>query len=249
MKSIYSLEVLQRILDHWGIGLIEDVTYFDGPGRNIWRHHIDTNQGVFEVYSYPVLQKEYAEPKLAKYLKEGRGNAREVDPKKQIVHSFDRYHVLLQISKKHRITKNQASKDLDLLIGSSIQKAFRVYGTILQIHLNHADVNVADILVSYGWWSLQDYKKGRANVVVDSRMSEYKKLDTAIEMLHSQKPTIEKYLLKGGWFELYFSNETSLHFWRSEFPAAEVHLKSRKNNLIIHSENELYYSKDLRDSE
>lgn len=253
MKSIYSLQILQRILDHWGVGLIEDVTYFHGPGRNIWRHHIDTNQGVFEMYSYPVSEKEYAEPTLNEYMQSGYPFSDEYYPNKQIVHSFDRYHILLQMSKKHKINKNQACKDLDLLIGSRITEAFRGYGAALYMYLDQDqhddqnDTNKSTVLVSYDWWSIQNYEKGRANVIADSKMHEYEKLDLAIKELNTAKPIIEKYVLKGSWFELYLSNRTSLHFNESLFPAMEVHLKSRKNSLLIFTEHELYYSRNLRE--
>lgn len=248
MKSIYSIKVLQRILDHWGIGQIKDATYFDSAGRNIWRHYIDTNQGEFELYSYPATEKAYAEPKLRLFLKERLNWDPAILDQRKLVHSFDRYHVLAQKTKKHLISVKQASTDLDLLIGSSIQNAFRVYGTIFQVHLDEADVNKASVLVSYGLWSIQDYRKGRANVLVDSRMSSYEQLDNAIELLEKNKPLIEKYILKGGWFELYLSNGMSLHFGRAgTFPAIEVHLKSRRNDLLIFEENELFYSRDYRD--
>lgn len=248
MKSIYSIKVLQRILDHWGIGQIEDVTYFDSVGRNIWRHYIDTSQGEFELYSYPVSEKEYAEPKLREFLQERLYWDPTILDQRELVHSFDRYHVLAQKTKKHQISVKQALKDLNLLVGSSIQKAFRVYGTIFQMHLDEADVNKAGVLVSYGSWSIQDYKKGRANVLVDSRMNSYEQLDNAIELLEKDKPLIEKFILKGGWFELYLSNGMSLHFGRvDKFPAIEVHLNSRRNDLLIFEENQLFYTRDYRD--
>lgn len=248
MNSIYSIKTLQRILDHWGIGQIEDVTYFDNAARSIWRHYIDTNQGEFELYSYPVTEKEYAEPKLREFLKERLNWNPAVLDQRKVVHSFDRYHVLVQKTKKHQISIKQASKDLDLLVDSSIQKAFRLYGTILQVHLDKADVNKAGVLVSYGSWSIQDYKKGRANVLVNSRINSYDQLDNTIELLEKDKPLIEKYVLKGAWFELYLSNGMSLHFWRADkFPAIEVHLNSRKNDLLVFEEKELFYTRDYRD--
>lgn len=248
MKSIFSTQVLQRILDRWGIGQLQDVTYFENAGRNIWHHYIDTGQGKFELYSYPAVEKEYAKPKLAEYLEDRHGEHLPQLKKKLIVHSFDRYHVLLQLTKKHQISVKQASKDLDLLIGLTIQKAFRVYGTILQIHLDEADVTKASVLVSYGWWSVQDYEKNKASVIVDSRIHSYDQLDDAIKAVENDAPVIDKYVLKGGWFELYLSNGTSLHFTRSgNFPAIEVHLKPRKNYLLVFAENELYYTRDYRE--
>jgi hypothetical protein len=167
---------------------------------------------------------------------------------RKLVRSFGRYHVLVQHTKKHQISVKQASKDLDLLIGSSIQKAFRVYGTIFQMHLDEADVNKAGVLVSYGSWSIQNYEKGRANVLVDSGMNSYEQLDNAIELLEKDKPIIEKYILKGGWFELHLSNGMSLHFGRADkFPAIEVHLNSRRNDLLIFEEKELFYTRNYRD--
>lgn len=247
MKSIYSISVLQRILDHWGVGRIKDVTYFNNAGRNVWRHSIDTNQGEFELYSYPTTEKEYAEPKLREFLTVRLHWDPAVLDQRKLVHSFDRYHVVVQKTKKHQVSSKQASKDLDLLVGSSIQKAFRVYGSIFQMHLDEADVNKANFLVSYGSWSIQDYKKGRANVLVDSRMNSYEQLDNVIELLEKDKPLIEKYILIGGWFELYLSNGMSLHFGRADtFPAIEVHLKSRKNDLLIFEEKELFYTRDFR---
>ncbi len=247
MKSIYSVKTLQRILDHWGIGQIEDVTYFDSVGKNIWRHYIDTNQGEFELYSYLSSGKEYAEQKLRELLKEKLNCNPQTLNQRGLIHSFDRYHVLTQKTKKHQISVKQASKDLDLLMGSHIQKAFRVYGTIFQIHLEKAEGNTIGILVSYGWWSIQDNKKGETNAIVNSKIHSYNQLDDAIELVKKDKPIIKKYVLKGGWFKLYLSNSMSLHFWKSEkFPAIEIHLNSRRNDLLIFEENKLYYSQDYQ---
>lgn len=243
MKSIYSLEVLQRIIDHWSIGRIEDVTYFEKSGRNIWRHYIQTNQGEFELYSYPTETREYSEPKLAEYLLQRYPHTLDRLKHFELIHSFDRYHVLLQLTTRHTITSKQAHTDLDLLLGLKIEKAFRVYGSIFQIHLNDSGV-----LVSYGHWNVQSSPQGEPKILADTHVHHRDQLDQAIEQVEQNHPTITKYILHGSWFELYLSNQLSLHFTRSrKFPAIEVHLPSRRNDVLIFSEEEIVYTRDFRD--
>jgi hypothetical protein len=246
MESIYSIKILQRILDHWGIGQIEDVMYFNGPGKNIWRHNIDTSQGEFELYSYPASEEDSNyQQKLREFVSERLNWDPQVLKQRKKIHSFDRYHVLAQKTKKHQISLKQAAKDLDLLIGLSIKEAFRVYGTILQMHLNTADDHEAGVLVSYGWWKIQDTKMNQAKVIVDSRIHEYDQLDNAVELVEKNTPTIEKYRLKNSCFEMYLSNQMSLHFVKCrKFSAIEVHFNSRKNDLLIFEEDKLYYVRE-----
>lgn len=247
MKSIYSIQVLQRILDHWGIGQIEDVTYFDNAGQNIWRHHLETNHGEFELYSYPASQQEYAWPRLQRFLRERLNSPSSSLDQQKKVHSFDRYHVLRQLTTKHQINAKQAKQDLDLLTGATIEKAFRVYGSIFQLHLNNADVTQASVLVSYGRWNIQKHQDRQANIIVDSEVHSYDHLDKAIEEVSENKPVINKYMMEDDWFELYLSNGISLHFIRSyKFPAIEVHPNSRRHELLIYEENELYYTKSYQ---
>lgn len=53
MRSIYSLEVLQRILDHYHVGKIVLLDGYLTLGSNTWLHFIKTNQGEFELFSFP----------------------------------------------------------------------------------------------------------------------------------------------------------------------------------------------------
>lgn len=240
MKSIYSLEVLQRIIDHWHIGKIEDVTYFENVGQCIWRHFIYTNQGTFELYSYPATSHDYAKPKLQEFLISHHSTRLQ---RKEIVHSFENYHVLINLEIKLPISPKQAYKDLDLLIGLIIKNIFRVYGTILQIHLNDANVTNTSVLSSYGIWSINDNKKGKANVIVHTHMNSKDQLDEAIGVLKKDQPKIAEYILKEDWFELYLSNGMSIHFKRDEnFPAIRVHIQSKKNSLQIFNEHLIYYT-------
>lgn len=241
-NSVYSHESLQRILDHWGIGQIEEVRFFGHLGKNIWRHRIETNQGDFELYSYPIDNKEHYFTKLNQSLRQLFFDQKVLEQKK-MVQSFDRCHHLVQLSKKERITVKQANKDLDLLLGASIKKAFRVYGSILQMHLNEANVNEASVLVSYGNWSLQEWKDVDAKLIVNSGDS-YEQMDVAIESIEKDTPTIKKYVLRNGFFEIFLSNEKSLHFSQSgKFPAAELHLFLKRRNLLIFHEDEIYYTR------
>lgn len=249
MKSIFSQEVLQRILDHWRVGKIEDVTYFQNAGRAIWRHYIETNQGEFSLYSYPVDSKESAEPQLEHHLAELLGEHAKQIQRKEIVHSFDQYHTLLQLTKKHRITPKQAYKDLDLLLKATIKKVFRVYGSILQMHLDNVDVDVATVLVSYGQWRIQHHQKESWTVIVDTHTHNREQLDAAVELLAKDQPVIEKYNLAGSWFTMYLSNGMKIDFAREgKFPAIEVHIPCRRNNLHIFEENLILYSRDVRDT-
>lgn len=248
MKSIYSVEVLQRILDHWHVGTIEDVDYFTNPGSGIWRHHIETNQGVFELYSYPTQQREYAEEKISKFFEERLNLDPTLIDVTQIVHSFDKYHLLFQFSKKQQISFNQASTDLDMWIGAKIEKAFRVYGSIIQMHLKDSDVNVADVLVSYGIWNIHELEANRDKSIVDTRLHSRDELDKAVDEIEKNAPTILSYGFKDDRFELNLSNGQRLCFkCTSKFPALEVHVKYRKNNLLIFDENRIYYTRDLRE--
>lgn len=245
MKSIYSIEVLQRILDHWGINTIRNVTYFENIGRNIWRHFIETDRGEFELFSYPDSEDEYAQAKLKEFLSDIHRDL-DLAQKHEVVHSFDRHHVLVQLSKKNHITVKQAAKDLDLLLGLTIKKAFRVYGSIFQIHLGDADVDTASTLVSFGWWSIHTTEKGQTNVVVTTGSHGIDDLDTAIASLESDMPSIKEYILKDEWFELFLSNGMSLHFVSTNsFPAIEIHLAFKKNRLVIVNERTLYYTRSF----
>lgn len=241
-SSVYSREFLQRILDHWGIGQIEEVRFFGHLGKNIWRHRVETHQGDFELYSYPIDNKEHYFTKLKQSLRQLFLDQKVLE-KKKMVQSFDRCHHLVQLSKKERITVKQANKDLDLLLGARIEKAFRVYGSILQMHLNEADVNKASTLVSYGNWSLQEWKDADVKLIVNSGDS-YEQMDMAIENLEQDAPTIKRYSLKDNFFEIFLSNGKSFHFSQSkDFPAAELHIHLKRRELLIFHQDEIYYTR------
>lgn len=247
MKSIYSLATLQRILDHWGIGVIEEVTYFQNVGRNVWRHFIETSQGEFELFSYPTETKEYSEAKLKAFFDERHPHHIGQLQKREVVHSFDRYHTLLQLTQKHQISVKQACQDLDQLISCTIEKAFRVYGTIFQIHLNTRDVNEASVLVSYGHWSIQREEAGQKMMIVNTHENSYQQLDKAIEALEKDTPAIEKYNFAADAFELQLSNGMSLHFTEDrKFAAIEIHVKKRKNDILVFNKEKIFYTKSVK---
>lgn len=241
MKSIYSVSSLQRILDHWGVGTIEDVTYFQNIGRSIWRHYITTTHGEFELYSHEPAESEYAKRKIAEFLQDRHGEGFGAD-----VHCFDRYHTLCRLTVRHRISYKQADGDLQLLLGKKILKAFRVYGSIFQIHIQSSDVNVARVLVSYGHWSISGLRDGKSYVFAQTTTDNKDRLDAAIKRIEVAAPQIREYRFDGDVFEVFLSGDLCLRFWKSEqFEALKVHLPERKNNILIYAQNEMFYTKDL----
>lgn len=236
MKSIYSQQVLQRILDHWGVGQIEDGTYFEKVGRGIWRQYLETSQGDFELFSYPVESREYAEKKLRDYF-----TSRRVQQISKLVHSFDRYHVLIQLVKKHQISLKQAEKDLHLILTTSIERGFRVYGTIMQLHLN-----TGATLVTYAHWKITDQSTQPMTTLADTDIHSRDQLDSMLEISILNKPKIDSYEFKDDWLTLQLSNQKSLHFSQTaSFAALKISIPERKNDLHIYSENRIFYYRDL----
>ncbi len=234
MKSIYSLGALQRILDHWGVGKIVKYTYFDTVGRNIWRHWLETNQGIFELYSYVPEESQYAEQKLLEYFHSSRGLE---NPKRQ--HCFDRYHVLVQFTRKVLVTATQVRTDLDLLIGQSLLNAFRVYGALIQFDLEQST------LVANGW-SIQKLVVGEQRVLVHSSMNSLEQLDAEIEKLVAAHPKVQKYVLKQEWFELFLVGDISIHFSGSNSSEAiSVNNQLSNHHVRIFTEKMIWYQWDF----
>ncbi len=235
MKSIYSLHVLQRILDHWHVGIIQDVTYFEFPGREIWRHWLETNQGVFNLYSYPAIPDDpYFQQTITAFLDDQHGIQHP-----EIVHSFDRRHILDQQSRKQLVSAKQIATDLALLKEQHIEKIFRVIGSLIQIEFSNGAC-----LISYGHWNVQQRVRGVSDILLDGNQS-HEKVDAFLAEIETKHLKFEKYKLKGSFFELYFT-ELSFHFTlQGKFPAAEILFPARKNYLKIFNEDYLEYSKDL----
>lgn len=245
MKSIYSIPTLQRILDHWGVGKITYVTYFNKIGNNIWRHFIETPHGEFELFSFQPETGDYSLPRLNEHLQDRHGKLF-----KKKFHCFDRYHLLLHLQKKWPISLKQSHQDLEKIVGSTIQEAFRVYGTIFQIHVNQPNVKNIDVLVSYGQWFIQKKDQGQSIVIASTYTHDHDQLDKVIENIEKDKPIIEKYVFTCDWFEIYLSNKKSLYFKRNgKFPAIELHLSSKKNNLLLFTEDQIYYFRSLDSKE
>ena len=233
-KNIYSRFILQRLLDHWGVGKIEEATYFDFNAPNIWRHHLETNQGAFELFSYPYYQKDRSEKAILSFFRQLKNQ-----PKIKPYYRFGRYHRLVRLTKKHPISAKQAMTDLKLLEGRKITKIFRVYGSILQIILD----DDSDVL-SYANWNVQKDIKNQSRVLVDSAVSKKTELDNVLENLEPQHLAVKNITLDDKWFEIYLANNLSLHFHQSwGFPAVEAHISGRKNEVMVYDEKKIYYVK------
>lgn len=100
MKSLYSKEALQRIIDKWKIGRISNLMSFEKIGRSIWKHQLETNKGVFEIYSYPVESFLYEKEYLEDIFREKLNLEFSILEQDKLVHSFDMYHNFLEIKKK-----------------------------------------------------------------------------------------------------------------------------------------------------
>ncbi len=244
MRSIYSTQRLQHIVDHWGIGEIVDISKFGDVTESIWRHQIETNQGEFELYSYPLTEEEDALSRLKEfYVQKLRWDPRMLDQQK-IIQSFDRCHILVQKTVKEQISYEQALEDLDMLIGLTIQKAFRVYGTIFQMHLGQANADKIGTLECYASWSIVDIQEDETSIIADSNIHSKDQLDEAIRSVEAARAVIEKHLFSNGQFELQLSNEMRLCFKRSDvFPAIELDFNSKQNALRIVDENKFIYSR------
>ncbi len=245
-SSIYSVYVLQCILDRWHVGKIEEVSYFANVGFNIWRHFITTNQGDFELYSYPLHNRQYAKGKLSRYL-----DGRKLKPLAQCdsrnVFSFERYHVLVQLTKKFPISFKQAKKDIDLLTGLKVARIFRAYGTIIQAHLGSEDIDQAKaVIASYGHWSIQDIRSVETKVLAMTEMNSYEVLDKAVDLLDKDRPLVKGYNLDEDFFELHFSNGMLLSFSSTtEFAAARISFLDKRNELVIFNKEKIFYERSV----
>jgi len=236
MKSIYSLDVLQRIADHWGIGKITDITYFEAIGRGIWRHLLDTNQGEFELYSYSTLDREYAHQKIQEFTEHLYGQLRS-----EFFHSFDRYHELRQLNQKIPISSKQVEENIQSLPGLKVIKIFRVYGSIVQMYLEDETV-----LYSYAHWGIK--KLGfQEKVVVDTWESSYEELDVCLEMLRSLDVKFASLKLIPTGCELSFSEDFLLSFSSTpNFVSLQMRVAGHKNYIHIESEKKMWYLKELK---
>ncbi|MCD8484731.1 hypothetical protein LRY65_04300 [Candidatus Woesebacteria bacterium] len=239
MNSIYSPAILQRVVDHWHIGSIEDVMYFEPAHRRIWRHWIETPQGTFELYSYPDTAQEIYPAKLESYLENRLPKLSQRRHEKR-VYSFDRVHVLIQLTQKHSISPKQAAKDLALLHTQRIVDAFIVYGSIVQIQLENRS-----ILSSYGHWNLQTWGSEPRHILAQSSDST-EKMETAMQALAQEKAHIVDAVQKDTWVEIFLNTGKSLNFTPSEtFAALEIHIPFRRRDVVIFSEEKIFYSKEF----
>lgn len=232
MESIFSIATMQRILDHWGVGQIEDVTYFEKVGSSVWRHYVETSQGNFELFSYPDADSS-AQATLQAALAKRSGV---LEPSR--VHSFDHYHELLRLSKKYEISRSQAENDVFSLRKKKIDRAFRVFGTIFQIHLDDESV-----LVSYGRWNISRDVSGNFEVLADTDTSSKDQLDATIEALEELHPTLESWEFTDQGVSLFMSEGFQLSFAPAgKFAAIEIQVFGRQNRLFIFSQDRIFSS-------
>lgn len=236
MNSIYSEQALQRILDHYHVGKILLADHYLTMGSNTWLHFIKTNQGEFELFSFPTQVPVDIQDQIIEKRNEDKFG-KSFD---KIVHSFDRHHQLIQKTKLIKITPKQVFTDLEKIYGKKLIKSFRVYGTILQ--LNFED-NLC--IWSYAEWNLQ---KAKTEILLHTSTSTYNEIDEIIENLPNQNLLIELIIIEDDWFEIYFNKNYSLHFkQQSFFPAVEIPFYSKSENGIqIFNEQEIYYQKELK---
>ena len=236
MSSIYSFKIIQKIIDHWGIGKLKHVSYFNDVGPKIWRHSIETLHGSFSLYSYLTEYDDNAQQKIAAFI----GNrVSKLKKYEQVCHSFDRYHLLYQSTQKNQINRNQVSKDFEILKGIAVEQAYRVYGSIIQIDfVDGSSIN------TYAQWSLQEIQKGVSRVLVSS-YKEREKIDTQIAYFESKKPIFKDFIIKGHSVEFFFTEDLSLHFkQQDEFSAVQIIPKHKKYWIDIVSENEISYERE-----
>ncbi len=233
MKSIYSLPILQGILDHFGVGKITYVTYFDYIGRKVWRHFIETDKGEFELYSFPTELHEYA---LDRIEKSPVGNRGILNP--NACHSFDRYHLLKQLAKKVLITKNQLSLDFQALEGQAITKIFRVYGTILQSRFSNNSV-----FCSYAKWSLKD-EEGKT--LIESSSNSKKEIDSIIDSLAEKQLSFQSFAVERDTLHLAFSKGFTFSFHsEGHFAAVEIRFSGKAKDLRFYGEKKICYLKEF----
>jgi len=236
-KNIYSKFILQRILDYWGVGKIETITYFSFDAPNVWRHAIETNQGSFELFSYPHYKKDRSEKVIYESFTHAIKNQQNtIKP----YYRFGRYHLLFRLTRKYKISIKQAKNDLKLLENKKIEKIFRVYGTILQIKLDDESS-----ISSYAAWNIQKMIASQARVLVDSIVHSKNKIDEALTKIQLHRPMIDKISINKAWFEIYFTDGISLHlhqYWG--FPATEINIPKRKNEIVFYDEEKIYYIKN-----
>lgn len=233
MKSIYSLPVLQGILDHFGVGAITYVTYFDYIGRQVWRHYIETDKGEFELYSFPTELHDYALERIAISPAGNRGILNT-----EVCHSFDRYHLLKQFSKKVLITNDQLELDFKVLKDQVITKIFRVYGTILQGYFSQDTV-----FCSYGRWRL----RGQDNIVlIESISTSKKEIDSIIDSLAEKHLALQSFSVDGDTLQLNLSKGFIFDFQPNDrFAAIEIRFSDKRKDIRFYDEKKIYYLKEF----
>jgi len=236
MKSIYSLEVLQRIVDHWGIGKIADVTYFESIGRGIWRHCLETNQGKYELYSYSTEDREYAHQKILEFIESSYGHLLP-----EFYHSFERYHELCQLNRKIPIGLGQVAEDFRPLTGLALTKIFRVYGSIVQMYLSDRTV-----FCSYAHWSVRKREVAGDEVLVDTKSATREELDACLKMLESLGLAFQALVLTEKKCELHFSDYVISFESTQNFVALELRIAGRRNDINIKCAQEMWYLQELR---
>jgi hypothetical protein len=235
--SIYSLPALQRILDRFSVGKVIRADYFGNIGSQVWRHFIETPQGDFELYSYPPELQEYAEKKIIDKLTENNWPLFPL-----VCHSFDRYHRLAQRSKKIPITVKQLATDMKPMVNQTLDKIFRVYGTIVQMYFGESGV-----LASYAEWQLLRTQKGvKSETLISSLIDSYEKIDQTLESLPLHTLTYQRFTLKDNCLKLFLSNGYCFKFVTTKlFPAAEIGFTLHGHEVEIFSETNINYIKSV----
>lgn len=236
MNSIYSQEALQRILDHYHVGKIALLDHYMTLGSNTWLHFIKTNQGEFELFSFPTqVPVDIQEHIIEKRNEDWYGKSFD-----KIIHCFDRHHQLIQKTKLIKITPKQVFTNLNKLVGKKLIKSFRVYGTIF-------DLRFEDELTiwSYAEWNLQENK---SKILLHSNTSTYDEIDDLVEKLPEHDLRIKSFTIEDEWFEIYFNENLSLHFRKQgRFPAVEIISYGKsKNSIQVFEECEIFYQKELK---
>ncbi len=243
MSSIYSHDSFQRIMDHWGIGSITDTTAFASIGKDIWRHLIKTPQGDFELYSYLPERAEYCEQQLAKYLSGQRGKRLS-----DIAHCFSRYNVAVQLTKRSPISPNQAKIHLESLLQQLVNRAFRAYGTIVQMRLENGLS-----FYSYGSWiarrrsdrSLEENCQ-RPPSLIESNSFAYDQIDDFLGQVEKDRPILLTYQLTPDGVELNFADNLQVRFTATkDFPALVVSTKKENCSVHVWNSSNISYEIDL----
>lgn len=234
---IYSVSILQRILDHWGVGKLINVSIETRMSTSIWVHWIETNKGEF--YLYSALAEPTEKCTLHKIIQSHVDSKETSKLYSDVVHSFERYHYLEQSHQKFSISTKQLLADLERLKKQRVVSVDRLIGPVCRVTLEGGVVFFSYVI----WEGLVDQKKGESSQYISTLHSKPESIDTFLVELNKKELVIEGFKLNGS-FTMLLKHKISFKFaslWA--YPTCTIVFPNRKVRINIINGQSIWYEK------